>query len=170
MIYLGKLLQHGDLRAFVFDEGVITVNDLDILNDPNSLLNDLHTTLNTFSNTTTSGLRPFDPYFISYTIIDCTHGREEVIRSTINSRPMKFQDGGYFAPFKVDPVYFRIGRHLILWQYRRYFDSTLESTVQDFNISRQAAYSGEFCASQYAEDKQYQGFNPPKRIFKIRVD
>lgn len=167
MIYLGKLLQNDDLRALVAERGIITVNSVGGLNDPLQLLNE-NLDLNDFLNTTVAGLVPLDPCFISYTIVDCTHGREEIIRETMNSRPMRSAKGLYFAPLKIDPKLFTVGRHLILWHVKRHVDSQLEMFVQEFDVTRQASYSGEFSRSTYSTKDQFKGYNQPRRIFQIR--
>jgi len=155
MIYLGKLLQNDDLTIFFSVNDVVADVDKDELNDNSDLLNDIDFTLNTWQTLTEQGLVAFDPYFVAYTIYDCTHGKEEIIRQTTNSKPMRADVGHYWAPFKVDPKLFRVGRHIIKWEYKRYFDSELEASASMFDITRPAAYSGEFCNTSYSTVKQF---------------
>jgi len=155
MIFLGKLLQNDDLNIFFYVNDIIEHPNKDVLNDPNGLLNDVEFTLNTFTTYTERGLKPFDPYFVSYTIFDLTHGKEELIRHTTNSKPMRYGIGHYWVPLKINPRFFRIGRHLIKWEFKQYFDSEIQVSTEEFDIVRPAAFSGEFCASTYAPIYQF---------------
>jgi hypothetical protein len=91
-----------------------------------------------------------DPFGILYTIFDCTTGKQEVIRQTINSKPMRFDVGSYFVPLHIHPKIFRIGKHLIRWQVQQYSNSVIQQAGEEFEITRPPAYAGEFCISKYA--------------------
>lgn len=121
MIYLGKLLKENDITIS------FVADDID-----------------------SAGIA-IDPYLVTYTIFDCTHGKSEIIRQTINSVPMKYDTGKYFVPLKIDPRIFRIGRHCIEWTYQRFIDYPLQTSKGQFDVVRDAHYSGEFCRSTYAQ-------------------
>jgi hypothetical protein len=181
MIFLGKLLDINDLKIFFSVNDVIEESNKDVLNSIQGTLNNLNFTLNTFETITHTGEKPFDPYFVSYTIIDQTHskyetirqtnnnqvanyyftqtpGRDETIRQTTNSIPMRHGVGYYWVPIKIDPKLFRIGRYLIQWEYKQYFDSEIQASFEEFDVVRPAAYSGEFCNIVYPNStRAYQG-------------
>lgn len=90
-----------------------------------------------------------DPYYISYSICDCTTGKCERIRQTLNSIPMRFDVGSYFIPIHLDPLIFRVGRHVVRWVVQKYFDSSKIQSSNEFYVSRSPFYSGEFCRSTY---------------------
>jgi len=121
MIYLGKLLKKDDITIAFY------ADDID-----------------------SAGIA-IDPFLVTYTIFDCTHGKSEVIRQTINSVPMRYDTGKYFVPLKIDPQVFRVGRHKIEWVYKRFEDYPLQTSLGEFDIVRDASYSGEFCRSVYAQ-------------------
>ena len=91
-----------------------------------------------------------DVDYIRYTIYDFTTGLQEVIRQTENSEPMRYDVGSYFVPLKLDPKVFRVGRHLVRWQIKKYFHTPLEQAMDEFDIARAAQYNGDFCKQQYA--------------------
>jgi hypothetical protein len=99
------------------------------------------------------GVMPIDPYYVSYTMFDCTHGRQEIIRQTINSLPMKFDNGSYFVPIHLDPKVFRPGRHIIQWSYKKFQDTELQMVSESFDVIMPTKYAGEFCRSTYAREK-----------------
>jgi hypothetical protein len=152
MIYLGKLLKEDDLHIFFYANSTVLSGDQDILNTVTDDLNSTNFTLNSYQSTTEAVSIPFDPYYVSYTIIDNTRCKNEIIRQTINSKPMKFDKGFYYAPIKISPRIFRIGRHYIVWSFRRFCDSALFTKKDSFDVIRPANYSGEFCRSTYAPD------------------
>jgi len=96
-----------------------------------------------------SGATLVDPYSITYTMFDCTQGKQEIIRQTINSKPMKFDTGSYFVPIKLDPKVFRIGRHLIRWSVMEIAGGSVQQATNDFAITRPPYFSGEFCNMKY---------------------
>ena len=159
MIFLGKLLQNDDLNIFFYMNNVVTTHDKDIINDEDGLLNDKEFTLNTWSTTTIEGQVEFDPYHVRYTIYDLTHGLEEEMRHTVNSKPMRAAKGHYWAPLKINPRFFRIGRHMIKWEFKQYFDSELQVSVEEFDVVRPVAYAGEFCESVYEPINQFHGID-----------
>lgn len=91
-----------------------------------------------------------DPFDISYTIFDCTTGKQEVIRQTINSKPMRFDVGSYFVPLHIHPKIFRVGKHLVRWKVQQYSNSLIQQAVEEFDVTRPPAYAGQFCKSKYA--------------------
>jgi len=169
VIWLGKSLKMSDLGVWVLEDRVVPVNSDQPL-DP--IVQELNpgTDLGSLDGSSARLLIPVDPHHISYTIVDCAHGHEEIIRQTINSRPMRAGKGHYFAPIKIDPKLFRIGRHLVLWHVRKYHDGTMELIVQEFDVVRQSHWSGEFSNSTYSDHSGFKGYNNPKGIFKIRRD
>lgn len=151
MIFLGKLLENTDLKILFYVNDVLVTYDRDVLNSV-CLLNRANCTLNTFTTHTTQGLKPFDPYFVSYTIFDKTHGYYEIMRpSAMNGKPMRKESGYYWVPIKIDPRFFRVGKYIVEWQFKQYFDSEMESSTEEFDITTPAAYSGEFCTTMYAK-------------------
>jgi hypothetical protein len=94
----------------------------------------------------------FDPYSVQYTIFDCTTGKEEIIRQTTNSKPMRFDVGSYFVPIHIHPKIFRIGRHIIRWTYKDFIESEIKTSNDQFDVTRPVAYAGEFCRSTYAKE------------------
>lgn len=153
MIYLGKLLQENDLNIFFYANKEIASGDKDILNVQIGVLNDIEFTLNQYQSTSESALVLVDPYYVSYTIYDCTQGLQEIIRQTINTKPLRHDTGVYYAGIKLHPRIFRVGRHIIQWSYKRFPESNLRKESISFDIIRTAHYSGEFCKSQYSTDK-----------------
>jgi len=99
-----------------------------------------------------SGTISIDPYCVLYTIYDCTHNKSEVIRQTINSKAMRFDIGHYYVPLKLHPRIFHVGRHKIEWMYKRFPESNMRRQIMQFDISRNAHFSGEFCKSVYSEN------------------
>ena len=90
-----------------------------------------------------------DPCSITYTIFDCTTGKSEIIRQTINSKPMKFDKGCYFIPLRLNSQIFRTGRHIVQWQVKQYSDSDVQQVIKDFDIIRPAHFAGEFSNAKY---------------------
>lgn len=144
MIYLGKLLKENDLHIFFYADSIASSGDHDVLNT-------LTDTLSTFQSSNRTFV-PIDPFYVSYTIIDNTHRKNEIIRQTVNSKPMKFATGFYYVPIRISPRLFNIGRHYIQWSFKRFCDSALFMKKDSFDVVRPAAYSGEFCRSTYAKD------------------
>lgn len=99
------------------------------------------------------GVTPIDPYHVVYTIFDCTHGGQEIIRQTINSVPMKFDHGSYFVPIHLHPKIFRPGHYVIQWSYKKFEDSELQMITQSFDVVTPTSYAGEFCKSTYANER-----------------
>jgi hypothetical protein len=132
VIYLGKLLRENDLNIFLYANKEVLMNDV---------------------NSTDIELTFIDPFDISYTIFDCTHGRQEIVRQTINSKPLRHETGIYYAGIKVSPQIFSVGRHIIQWTFKRYPESNLRRESCTFDIVRTAHYVGEFCQSSYSKDK-----------------
>ncbi|MDO8640932.1 MAG: hypothetical protein Q7R33_05260 [Nitrosarchaeum sp.] len=93
-----------------------------------------------------------DPFYVSYTVFDLTTGKQEIIRQTINSKPMRFDTGSYFVPLKLHPIIFRVGRHIVKWAFKQYDDSMLMRESQEFDITRPAEYAGEYCLSKYVKE------------------
>jgi len=153
VIYLGKLLRENDLNIFFYANKEVSSGDKDVLNTQVGVLNDVEFTLNQYQSTSESKLELIDPYYVSYTIFDCTQGQQEIIRQTINSRPLRYDTGIYYAGIKLHPNIFRIGRHIIQWSYKRYAESNLRKESSSFDVIRTAHYSGEFCKSSYSQDK-----------------
>lgn len=152
MIYLGKLLKENDLHIFLYADSTVLLDDNDTLNTLTDELNDIEFTLNTYQSSSNRTLVPIDPYYISYTIIDNTHQKNEIIRQTVNSKPMKFATGFYYVPIRISSRLFNVGRHYIQWSFKRFCDSPLFTKKDSFDVVRPAAYSGEFCKSTYAKD------------------
>jgi len=123
VIYLGKLLKENDINIFFSAD-----------------------------NQSGDGTVSIDPYCVLYTIYDCTTGKAEIIRQTINSKAMRFDTGHYFVPLKLHPRIFRVGRHKIEWMYKRFLESSLRREMMQFDITRTAHFSGEFCRSVYVND------------------
>jgi len=99
------------------------------------------------------GVMPIDPAVVSYTIFDLTHNKKEIIRQTINSKPMRYDIGHYFVPIHLDPLIFRTGRHLIQWAFKRFTDLDTQMVNDTFDITRPTYWAGEFCNVPYAVDK-----------------
>jgi len=74
---------------------------------------------------------------------------------------MKFDIGSYFVPLRIDPLIFRVGRHIIQWNIKQYYDSAINTYLQDFYVSRQAFYAGEFCRSTYPDTTLTEPINNP---------
>lgn len=152
MIFLGKLLENTDLKILFYVNDVIVTYNRDTLNDE-GFLNTTNYTLNTFTTHTQQGLKAFDPYFVSYTIFDRTHGYYEVMRpSAMNGKPMRKEEGYYWVPIKIDPRFFRVGKYSIEWNFKQYFDSEMQASTEEFDVVTPAAYSGEFCTTSYAKN------------------
>lgn len=132
MIYLGKLLRENDLNIFLYADKEVFM---------------------THTNTTELELTLVDPFYLSYTIFDCTTGQQEIIRQTINSKPLRYDTGIYYAGIKIHPQLFRVGRHIIQWSYKRYPESNLRKDSYTFDVMRATHYAGEYCRSNYSKDK-----------------
>ena len=81
----------------------------------------------------------FDPYSITYTIyrsisnsfnLGCS---EEILLETLNSVPIPFGIGKYFAPWQM-PKDISIGNYRIKWDVKKFIDSPIISEVEEFNI------------------------------------
>jgi hypothetical protein len=160
MIYLGKLLKVDDIHIFFYADSQVESGNRDVLGAVTGTLNSPEFTLSTFESTYSQSLTLVDPYYVSYTIFDNTQGKKEIIRQTINSIPMRYDTGIYYVPLKLHPKIFRVGSHIIEWSFRRFADnslgmtsdsaiarnaSSLRTMTDEFMITRNAAYSGEFC-------------------------
>jgi len=147
MIYLGKLLKVDDVHIFFYANSQVELANKDVLDTAAGTLNNPEFTLNTFESSYTQSLTLVDPYYVSYTIFDNTQGKKEIIRQTINSIPMRYDTGIYYVPIKLHPRIFRVGSHIIEWSCRRFMNSNLRIVTDEFKITRNAAYAGEFCQS-----------------------
>jgi hypothetical protein len=98
---------------------------------------------------TYNGTELIDVDYITYVIYDCTTGKQEVIRQTENSVPMRFDVGSYFVPLHLDPKIFRVGRHRVRWQVKQFSDSIMQQATDEFDIIRRPMYNGDFCKQPY---------------------
>jgi len=96
--------------------------------------------LNIYIFETTTPLTPFEPFRITYTIYRVISDRfynqhcgEEALRETVNSVPLPFGMGEYFAPW-VMPKDIQLGPYRIKWQIKKYVDSPWWEEAEEFEI------------------------------------
>ena len=81
----------------------------------------------------------FDPFSITYTIYHSVSNSfnlacsEEMLLETLNSVPIPFGIGKYFAPWQM-PKDIDVGNYRIKWDVKKFIDSTIISEVEEFNI------------------------------------
>jgi len=73
-----------------------------------------------------------DPYWVTFTLYDCTSGSDEVI-GLPDRIPIKFNAGSYFAQWTV-PDDEPVGLHKIRWKYKDSSSSSLKEDVEEFQI------------------------------------
>jgi hypothetical protein len=81
----------------------------------------------------------FDPFSITYTIyhsvsnsfdLSCS---EEMLLETLNSVPVPFGIGEFFAPWQM-PQDIDVGNYRIKWDVKKFIDSPIISEVEEINI------------------------------------
>jgi len=81
----------------------------------------------------------FDPFSITYTIyhsvsnsfdLSCS---EEMLLETLNSVPIPFGIGEFFAPWQM-PQDIDVGNYRIKWDVKKFIDSPIISEVEEINI------------------------------------
>ena len=84
----------------------------------------------------------FSPFSITYSIyhshynsfdLDCS---EELILETLNSVPIPFGIGKFFAPWQM-PTDISLGNYRIKWDVKKYIDSPILSSEEEFQIVSQ---------------------------------
>ena len=73
-----------------------------------------------------------DPYWVTYTLFDCTSGNDEII-GLAERTPIKFETGSYYAPWTV-PDDEPLGLHKIRWRYKEASSSVEKIEVEEFQI------------------------------------
>lgn len=94
-----------------------------------------------------------NPFRITYTIYRVISDRfynqecgEEPINETIDSVPLPFGTGKYYAPW-VMPRDISVGRYRIKWNIKRYSDSPYFEEAEEFQIIKPAMTRAEACGS-----------------------
>ena len=79
----------------------------------------------------------FSPFFISYSIykinINAEKCCEEAIYETLESIPVPFGIGKFFAPWKM-PFDIEIGSYRIKWNIKKFYDSSIFEECEEFEI------------------------------------
>jgi len=90
-----------------------------------------------------------DPFAITYTIYRQTRDfwtkttiNEEPYTETIDSIPLPFGKGKYFAPWQM-PKDVEIGNYRIKWRFREFADSPWVEEPEEFSIIVQSQYQAE---------------------------
>lgn len=93
------------------------------------------------------------PAWITYTIYRVISDRfynqecgEEPILETINSVPLPFGIGKFYAAWQM-PHDISVGTFRIKWNFKEFPDSRIQEEVQEFNIVQKATTRAEACAS-----------------------
>jgi hypothetical protein len=78
-----------------------------------------------------------DPFWVTYTLYDCSSGNDEVIGLPDRS-PIKFEVGSFYAPWTV-PDDEPVGLHKVKWRYKETSTSEEKTDIEEFKVIAQCA-------------------------------
>lgn len=114
----------------------------------------------------------FNPYRITYTIYRVISDRfynqecgEEPINETIDSIPLPFGIGQYFAPW-VMPKDIHVGPYRIKWNVKRFQDSPYVEEVEEFYIIAPGFTSADACRTSGGDNLDGTGPSLPHEKYK----